>query len=233
MDAYLLRLGFTKSFVDPNLYIGVVQGEPVIKLLYVDDLLVTGVEHRIQECKKQLAIEFNMKALGITHYYLGLEVWQKPSEICLGQDGKSTTSGCFNVGSSMVSWMSKKQDTVALSSVEDEYVVTSEVYQEVVWLGKLLSDLFEGPLSLTCIHCDNESCIRLTEEKVFHVRTKHINNKYHYIKSLVQDGVTELHYIPTNEQVADILTKALPNKKLEYLRNKLGLVDISSLIERE
>jgi len=133
----------------------------------------------------------------------------------------------------MVSWMSRKQDTVALSSVEVEYVVASEVCQEVVWLGKLLSNLFEGLLSPTRIHCDNESCIRLTEDSVFHARTKHIDNKYHYIKSLVQDGVIELHYIPTDEQIANILTKALPNKKLEYLRDKLGLVDISSLIERE
>ena len=68
---------------------------------------------------------------------------------------------------------------------------------------------------------------------MFHAKTKHINNKYHYIRSLVRDGVVELHYLPTGEQVADVLTKVLPNKKLEYLRGKFGLVDISFLIERE
>jgi len=76
VDAYLQRLGFTKSFVDSNLYIKVVNNEPVIILLYVDDLLLTGVEGRIEECKKQLAAKFDIKDLGLMHYYLGLEVWQ-------------------------------------------------------------------------------------------------------------------------------------------------------------
>ena len=68
---------------------------------------------------------------------------------------------------------------------------------------------------------------------MFHGKTKHINNKYHYIRELVQNGVLQLQYISTNEQVVDILTKSLPNKKFAYLRDKLGLVDVSSLIERE
>jgi len=72
MDAYLLRIGFVKSSADPNLYIIVVNNEPVIVLLYVDDLFITGVERRIQECKKMLATEFEMKDLGLMHYYLGL-----------------------------------------------------------------------------------------------------------------------------------------------------------------
>eukprot|EP00253_Pinus_taeda_P005080 PITA_05080 len=63
----------------------VVNDEPVIILLYVDDLFIKGVERRIQECKKMLAAEFEMKDLELMHYYLGLEVWQRPREIYLGQ----------------------------------------------------------------------------------------------------------------------------------------------------
>lgn len=85
MDAYLLRIGFVKSSVDANLYIKVVKNEPIIILLYVDDLFITGVGRKIQECKKILGTEFEMKDLGLMHYYLGLEVWQKPEEIYLGQ----------------------------------------------------------------------------------------------------------------------------------------------------
>ena len=95
-----------------------------------------------------------------------------------------------------------------------------------------MSDLFEGPMDPTVIHCDNTSCIRLFEDPMFHGNTMHIN-KYHYIRNLVQDGVLQLWYISTDEKVVDILTKYLPNKKLVYLRDKLGLVDISSLVERE
>jgi len=71
MDAYLQRLGFTKSSTNLNLYIKVVKDEPIIILLYVDDLLLTGVEGQIQECKKQIVAKFNMKDLGLVHYYLG------------------------------------------------------------------------------------------------------------------------------------------------------------------
>eukprot|EP00253_Pinus_taeda_P001484 PITA_01484 len=148
-------------------------------------------------------------------------------------DGRSITGGCFSLGSSMVSWMNKKQDTIALSSVEAEYVAACEVSQEVVWLRKMLSDLFKGPMNPTMICSDNTSCIRLSEDPVFHRKTKHINNKYHYIRELVQNGVVQLQYISTYKQVVDILMKSLPNKKLVYLRDKLGLVDLSSRIERE
>ena len=85
MDTYLQRLGSMKSFADSNLYIKVVNNEPVIILLYVDDLLLTSVEGRIEECKKQLAAEFEMKDLGLMHYYLGLKVWQEHNEVYLGQ----------------------------------------------------------------------------------------------------------------------------------------------------
>ena len=85
MDAYLQRIGFTKSFDDLNLYIKVVDGEIVIILLYVDDLLLTGVEDQIEECKKQLTTKFDMKDLGLMHYYLGPEFWQGCDEAYLGK----------------------------------------------------------------------------------------------------------------------------------------------------
>jgi hypothetical protein len=85
MDSYLTRLGFSKSYADPNLYYKVVNNAPVILLLYVDDLFITGEESLIIQCKKDLASEFDMKDLGLMHYYLGLEVWQKRGEVFLGQ----------------------------------------------------------------------------------------------------------------------------------------------------
>ena len=78
MDAYLLRIGFFKSSEGSNLYINVVKNEIVIIILYVDNLLLTDVEHRIQECKKMLGEKIEMKYLGLMYYYLGLEVWKKP-----------------------------------------------------------------------------------------------------------------------------------------------------------
>ena len=80
-----MKLGFTQSDVDPNLYFKVDNDKPLILVLYVDDLFLTGVDPLIHQCKKELASKFEMKYLGLMHYFLGLEVWQKPSEIFLSQ----------------------------------------------------------------------------------------------------------------------------------------------------
>jgi hypothetical protein len=85
IDSFLTSLGFTKSKVDSNLYFKVMNDEPVILLLYVDDLFLTGEENLITDCKKKLAAEFEMKDLGLMHYFLGLEVWQSPEKIFLNQ----------------------------------------------------------------------------------------------------------------------------------------------------
>ena len=83
IDGYLVKLGFTRSNVDPNLYFKVVQDMLLILVLYVNDLFLTGSEPLMIECKRELASEFKMKDLGLMHYFLGLEVWQRPSEIFL------------------------------------------------------------------------------------------------------------------------------------------------------
>jgi hypothetical protein len=89
IDSFLTSLGFTKSKADSNLYFKIMDNEPVILLLYVDDLFLTGEEKLITECKQRLAAEFEMKDLGLMHYFLGLEVWQSPERIFLNQ-GKYT-----------------------------------------------------------------------------------------------------------------------------------------------
>jgi hypothetical protein len=83
IDSFLTSLGFTKSKADSNLYFKIMDNEPVILLLYVDDLFLTGEEKLIVECKKRLSVEFEMKDLGLMHYFLGLEVWKSPERIFL------------------------------------------------------------------------------------------------------------------------------------------------------
>jgi hypothetical protein len=85
IDSFLTSLGFTKSKADFNLYFKVMNDEPVILLLYVDDLFLIREEKLITDCKKKLAVEFEMKDLGLMHYFLGLEVWQSPEKIFLNQ----------------------------------------------------------------------------------------------------------------------------------------------------
>jgi hypothetical protein len=124
----------------------------------------------------------------------------------------------------VISWLSRKKTCVVLSSTEAEYVATCSACGEVVWLQKLITGLFDLELEETCIFCDNQSCIKLSENPVCHDRSKHIEIKYHYIREMVQKGAVKLQYVPTDEQVADVLTKPLSRVKFEYFRDKLGVV---------
>ena len=105
---------------------------------------------------------------------------------------KSTSGYCFSMGFAMVSWSNRKQGSIAQSIVKAEYIATSDACKEAVWLRKLLSDLFGGKLESTIIHCDNQSCIKLLENPVFHDRSKHIEMGYHFIRDLVQRGAPKL-----------------------------------------
>ena len=146
---------------------------------------------------------------------------------------KSTSRCCFGLGSAVVSWLSRKQKSVALSSAEAEYMAASQAACEPIWLRKILCGLFDLELGPTLIHCDNQSCIKLTENPVFHERTKHISIKYHFIRDWVQKGVVKLEYISTDEQVADILTKSLPRGKHVHFKDKMGVVRNTFLGKRE
>jgi hypothetical protein len=136
IDSYLTRLGFSKSYADPNLYYKVVNDAPVILLLYVDYLFLTGAEPLIIQCKRELASEFDMKDLGLMHYYLGLEVWQKHGEIFLGQ-GKYVVKilqkfgmmDCKSMATPMVTNLKKLRDF-------DSNLVDSSLYRQ--FIGSLM-----------------------------------------------------------------------------------------------
>jgi hypothetical protein len=148
-------------------------------------------------------------------------------------DKKSTSGCCFTLGSAMVSWCSRKQISVALSTTEAEYIALSVAVREAVWLHKILTDLFDHEMDLTTIHCDNQSCVNLSKNPVFHDRSKHIEIKYHYIRDMVQRKTVHVQYLSTHEQIADIFTKPLAKTKFEYFHERLGLVENASLAERE
>ena len=100
-------------------------------------------------------------------------------------------------------------------------------------MRKILVGLFGSHLEPTVIYCDNQSCIKLSVNPVFHDRSKHIDIWYHHIIDCVQQKVMLLSYIPTEDQDADILTKALTRRKFEYHRGRIGVADNSYLVERE
>jgi hypothetical protein len=114
-------------------------------------------------------------------------------------DWKSTFGYCFSLGSSMISWSSRKHGSIAQSTTEAEYIAASVASRETMWLRKLLSDLFSVELEPTVIHYDNQSCIKLYENPVFHDRSKHIEMRYHYVRDMVQKNILSIQYVPTVE----------------------------------
>jgi hypothetical protein len=282
IDIFLTSLGFTKSKDDSNLYFKVMNDEPMILLLYVDDLFLSREENLITECKKKLTSKFDMKYHDLMHYFLGLEVWQSLERIFLNQgkyvvkilkrfdmlecksmntpmeeklkllvntsselidstlyrqiigllmylmntrpdicffvntlsqflvepkhvhlvvakhvmrylkgtldygfiydrdhdftlsgytdldwarsvfDRKSTSGCCFSLGSAMISWQSRNQSNIALSTTEVEYIVTCSASCEAIWLRKLLTSLFDLEMEATMILCGNQSCTNMT-----------------------------------------------------------------------
>jgi phage pi2 protein 07 len=93
-----------------------------------------------------------------------------------------------------------------------------------VWFQKLLASLFDQEFEPTLIHYDNQNCINISENHVFHDKSKHIEIKYHYIRYMVQRGVVELQYISTDENISNILTKPLSRVKYEYFIDNLGMM---------
>eukprot|EP00253_Pinus_taeda_P023001 PITA_23001 len=143
-------------------------------------------------------------------------------------DRKSTSGGAFFMGSRLVSWFSKKQSSIALSTAEAEYVAAASCCTQLLWMMQTLQDF-----QITCtppisILCDNTSAISISKNPIMHSKTKHIPIKYHFLREQVLEQKVKLEYVPSKEQVADILTKPLPREAFEYLRHKLGVVDASS-----
>jgi hypothetical protein len=122
---------------------------------------------------------------------------------------------------------------VALTTTEAEYIALSVAIHKAVWLCKLLTYVFDHEMDPTIIDCDNQSCVKLSKNHVFHDKSKHIEIKYHYIRDMVQRKAVKVQYLPTHEKIVDIFTKPLAKTKFEYFREILGLVENASLAERE
>ncbi len=132
----------------------------------------------------------------------------------------------FFFGSGDVSWSSKKQPTIALSSTEAKYKSAVIIACEVVWLQKLLSDLGQLVDAPVVIYCDNINSILLANNPVYHARTKHIEVHYHFIREKILAKEIDFIHVSTEDQVADIFTKALGTDKLKKFRKMLGVLEV-------
>lgn len=141
-------------------------------------------------------------------------------------DSRRSISGfCFFLGSSLISWKSKKQTTVARSSSEAEYHALATASCELQWLSYLLRDLHIQCSKYVVLYCDNKSALHIVANTVFHERTKHLDIDCHVVREHVASGLRLLP-IPSTDQLVDLFTKnILPNLFVNFL-SKLGLLTI-------
>ena len=138
-------------------------------------------------------------------------------------DRRSVTGYVFMLGGGAVSWQAKKQTTVALSSVEAEYMAASQATKEALWWRMLLRELGTSATSATSLLSDSQGSIALSKNPEHHARSKHIAIRHHFVREQVAAGTIELRYISTDDMAADVLTKPLSHVKHRRLLPMLGL----------
>ncbi|KAG7565310.1 Integrase catalytic core [Arabidopsis suecica] len=141
-------------------------------------------------------------------------------------DGKSTTGHIFYLHDCPITWCTQKQNTVALSSCEAEFMAATEASKQAIWLQDLLSEVTGKTCEKVVLRIDNKSAIALAKNPVFHGRSKHIHKRYHFIRECVENDQVELEHVPGEEQKADILTKALGRIKFKEMRELVGVQDV-------
>ncbi|KAK8940855.1 hypothetical protein KSP39_PZI009825 [Platanthera zijinensis] len=142
-------------------------------------------------------------------------------------DRRSTSGYVFTCGSAGISWCSKKQDSVSVSTTEAEYKASALAAREAIWLRRLVDDVHEEVQGPTLLRGDNESALKLVNNPVCHARTKHIEIDHHFIREKVLEGSLVVGHVRSEDNLADIFTKSLSKGPFQRLRGLLGLITTS------
>ena len=145
-------------------------------------------------------------------------------------DRHSQTGYIFKMACGAISWASRRQPTISLSSTEEEYKAASDTCRQMMWLRTFGQELGDDISSATPLCMDNQGAIFLAENPAIDRRTKHVEVRYHFIREYNVNGHVDLYYVPTKEQLADALTKNTSFSILEYFCREIGLVDPTSFI---
>ena len=147
---------------------------------------------------------------------------------------RKSTGGYFTfIGGNLVTWRSKKQKVVALSSAEAEFRGMKSGLMEILWLRRLLTEIGFPPTRKSQLFCDNKAAISISENPVQHDRTKHVEVDRHFIKEKLEGGIIEFPFVRSEEQLADILTKAVHPKVFNEILGKLSIGDTIAQLEGE
>jgi len=136
------------------------------------------------------------------------------------------TGSVFLLSNAAISWESRKQRTVALSSIEAEYIALSNAAKEAIYLSRFLSEIGFATLSRISLHNDNQGAEKLAVNPVFHSRSKHMDIRCHFIRQALSEHPIDLIYTLTEEMIADVLTKALPYSKYSFCIDRLRVQNV-------
>ena len=142
---------------------------------------------------------------------------------------KSRTGFVFMLNGGVISWKSQKQKCVSLSTTEAEFIAASEAVQELIWLKNLLAELTNSKVETPLLFIDNQSTIKVVKNPEYHGRMKHVDIRYHFVKEKYEAGLVKVEYVCSEDQLADIFTKALSGKQFEKLRTLLSLFERSKI----
>eukprot|EP00253_Pinus_taeda_P032604 PITA_32604 len=227
-----------KEFEDATKYRQLVESLNYLTTTRPDISFVVGINSRFMQkpCEGHWSVakrvlrylkgiqDFGMKYTQVDDFSL---IGYSDSDFDGDKETRVSISGyAMSLGSGAISWRSRKQSVPVDSTIKAEYVAAAEATKEIVWLRKILEDLQVKKIQSTPLMIDNTSAIKLAKNPKFHDRMKHINTKYHLIRHHVVAKTIHLRHCSTNDQIADIFTKALGREKLERFRMMLGLTDI-------
>ncbi|KAL8120227.1 hypothetical protein AgCh_017390 [Apium graveolens] len=226
----------------------------ILVQIYVDDIIFGSTDEKL--CKKFAKLmqsKYEMSMMGELTYFIGLQVKYLKGTPKLGIwyprdsgfdligysyadyagcriDRKSTTGTYQFLGNKLVSWFSKKQNSVSTSTAEAEYIAAESCCAQILWMKNQLLD-YGLQVDKIPIFCDNISAIAITKHAVHHSRTKHIDIKYHFIREHVMNDTVELYFVPSEMQLADIFTKPLDESTFIRMVSELALVIYCEVME--
>eukprot|EP00253_Pinus_taeda_P016764 PITA_16764 len=215
-----------KSIVGILMYLTTTRPDIMHAVSLISKFLERPKETHWQSTKRILRYVNGMKGFGIL--YSSFESFMltgyTDNDWARGVDDRKSTLGyVFHMGLGAISWASKKQPVVSLSTTETEYVAATAATCQVVWIRRVLRDFCHEQEKGTIIYCDNSSTIALSKNSIFHKRTKHIDTKFHFIRELVNNGEIVLQHCRRDDQLADILTKPLGKKSFNHFRKCLDM----------
>ncbi|KAM1556843.1 hypothetical protein PS2_040150 [Malus domestica] len=221
-----------KQMVGSLMYLTATRPDLMFVVSLISRYMERPTEVHMQAVKRVLRYIKGTTDLGILYKEGGTEevIGYTDSDYAGDQDDRKSTSGyVFIISSGAVSWSSKKQPVVTLSTTEAEFIAAASGACQVIWLRRILKSLNQEQNGPTLVYCDNVSTIKLSRNPVMHGRSKHIDVRFHFLRDLVKGRDLELVQCSTLEQIADIFTKPLKGDAFLKLRELLGVCKFSEV----